>query len=57
VISAWRKLHNEELHNLCFSPSITTIVKSKRMEQAGHVARIVVIDIGHWWESQKERDH
>jgi len=25
----WRKLHNEELHNLCSLPNITMSVKSK----------------------------
>jgi hypothetical protein len=27
----WRKLHNEELHNLYSSPNITRIIKSRRM--------------------------
>jgi hypothetical protein len=27
----WRKLHNEELHNLYSSPSIIRMIKSKRM--------------------------
>jgi hypothetical protein len=36
----WRKLHNEELHNLYFSTSIIRIIKSKRMRWAGHVARM-----------------
>jgi hypothetical protein len=35
-----RKLHNEELHNLYSSPSITRIIKSRRMRWAGHVARM-----------------
>jgi hypothetical protein len=35
----WRKLHNEELHNLYSSPNITRIIKSRRMRWAGHVAR------------------
>jgi hypothetical protein len=38
VIGGWRKLHNEELHNLYSSPSIITITKSRRMRWAGHVA-------------------
>jgi hypothetical protein len=37
----WRKMHNEELHNLYSSPSIIRMIKSKRMRLAGHVARIV----------------
>jgi hypothetical protein len=36
----WRKLHNEELHNLCSSPNIITMIKSGRMRWAGHVARM-----------------
>jgi hypothetical protein len=40
VPGGWRKLHNEELHNLYFSPSIIRIIKSRRMRWAGHVARM-----------------
>jgi hypothetical protein len=36
----WRKLHNEELHDLYSSPSIIRMMKSKRMRWAGHVARM-----------------
>jgi hypothetical protein len=36
VIGGWRKLQNEELHNLYSSPSIIGIVKSIRMRWAGH---------------------
>jgi hypothetical protein len=39
VTGGWRKLHNEELHNLYSSPSIIKI-KSRRMRWAGHVARM-----------------
>jgi hypothetical protein len=38
VIGGWRKLHNEELHNLYGSPNITRIIKSRRMSWAGYVA-------------------
>jgi hypothetical protein len=31
---------NQELHNLYFSPSVTTMIKSRRMRRAGHVARM-----------------
>jgi hypothetical protein len=31
VTRGWRKLHNEELHNLYSSPSIIRIIKSRRM--------------------------
>jgi hypothetical protein len=36
----WRKLHNEELHNLYSSPDNIRQVKSRRMRWAGHVARM-----------------
>jgi hypothetical protein len=40
VMGEWRKLHNEELHNLYTLPSIIRITKSKRMKWAGHVAQM-----------------
>jgi hypothetical protein len=40
VTGEWRKLHNEELHNLYSSPYIIRQVKSRRMRWAGHVARM-----------------
>ena len=38
VKGEWRKLHNEELHNLYSSPNIVRVIKSRRMRWAGHVA-------------------
>jgi hypothetical protein len=59
VTGEWRKLHNEELHDLYSLPSIIRISKSRRMRWAGHVARMgrrgMLID--YWWESQRERGH
>jgi hypothetical protein len=40
VTGGWRKLHNEELHNLYSSPSIIRIIKSRKMRWARHVARM-----------------
>jgi hypothetical protein len=56
VIRDWRKLHNEELHNLYSSPSIIRTIKSRRMRCAGHVTRMgekrnayrILVERDHW---------
>jgi hypothetical protein len=40
VTGDWRKLHNEELHNLYSSPNRIRMIKSRGMRWAGHVARM-----------------
>jgi hypothetical protein len=40
VTGGWRKLHNEKLHNLYFSPSIIRMIKSRRVIWAGHLAQV-----------------
>jgi hypothetical protein len=35
---SWRKLHNDDLHNLYSLPNIVRVIKSRRMKWAGHVA-------------------
>jgi hypothetical protein len=42
-VTAIKKLHNEELHNLYSSPNIIRMIKSRRMRWAGHVARMGVM--------------
>jgi hypothetical protein len=40
VMGGWRKLDNEELHDLYSSPSIIRIIKLRTMRLAGHVAQM-----------------
>ena len=38
VTGEWRKLHNEELNDLCCLFNIVRVIESRRMRWAGHVA-------------------
>jgi hypothetical protein len=40
MTGGWRKLHKEQLYNLCCSPSVIRMIKLRRMKWAGHVARM-----------------
>jgi hypothetical protein len=40
IIGGWRKLHNEELHNVYSSSKIIRMIKSRRVRCAGHVAHM-----------------
>jgi hypothetical protein len=40
VMGGWRKLHNEVLRDLYFSPSTVRIINLRRMRWTGHVARM-----------------
>jgi hypothetical protein len=54
VTGEWRKLHNEELHDLYSLPSIIRIIKSRRMRWAGHVARMGRRGTrkDYWWNAR-----
>jgi hypothetical protein len=56
VTGYWRKLHNEELHNLYSSPNIIRMIKSRMVRWAGHWAGMGRrgMHIGYCWESQKK---
>jgi len=41
VTGEWRKLHNEELHDLYCSPNIIRVNKLRRMSRAGHEVCVV----------------
>jgi hypothetical protein len=36
-----RKLYNDELHSLYYSPNIVRVIKSRRMRWTGHVAHMM----------------
>jgi hypothetical protein len=40
VAGGWRRLDNEELHNLYSSTNIIMMIKSRKMRWMGHVARM-----------------
>jgi len=40
VTGEWRKLHNEEIRDLCSLPNIVRVVKSRRIRWTRHVARV-----------------
>ena len=41
VTGEWRKLHKKRFYDLCFTPNIIRVMKSRRMRSAGHVTRMV----------------
>jgi hypothetical protein len=40
VIGRWRKLHDEELHNLYFQPGIISVIKSRWVRWVKHIAHM-----------------
>jgi hypothetical protein len=58
-VTAWSKLHNEELHNMYLSSNIIRQIKSRGIMLAGNIARMGRSGkcTRFWWESPKERDH
>jgi hypothetical protein len=41
IVGGWKKMHNEELHNLYFSPDSTIMIKLRRIRWVWHVGRMV----------------
>jgi hypothetical protein len=40
VTGLWRKLYNEELHNLYWSQNTVTVINARRVRWAGYTARM-----------------
>jgi hypothetical protein len=40
VAGGWRRVNNEELHNLYVSSDIITVIKSRRLKWVEHVAQM-----------------
>jgi hypothetical protein len=59
MTGGWRKLHSEELHNLCPSPDTLRTMKSKMMRWVGYAARKVrqKLCTKLFMECLKGRDH
>jgi hypothetical protein len=58
VTGGWRKLHNEEFHNVYSSTSIIRMIKSRKLRFTGQIARMgrKGMHTRFRLESQKERD-
>jgi hypothetical protein len=59
VTGEWRKLYNEELNDLYFSPDIARVIKLRRMSWTWNVASMGIGEAytGFCWGNLKERDH
>jgi hypothetical protein len=59
MMGGWRKLRNQEHHDLYSSPSLIRIIKLRRIGWEGHVARMGRrgMCMGYGCENQRERDH
>jgi hypothetical protein len=58
VTEEWKKLYNERLHDLYFSPTVVRVIKSRRMRWARHVAQMGEGRGAYrfWWGNLRERD-
>jgi hypothetical protein len=40
LIGGWRKLHNEEFHDLYWLPSVIIVINSRKVKWTGYVAHM-----------------
>jgi hypothetical protein len=57
VTGGWRRLHNEELHNLYITPNIARVIKLRRMRWVEHVARMGETRQNFSRKNQRGREH
>jgi hypothetical protein len=57
VVRGWRRLHNEELHNLYTSPNIVRVIKSGRIKWTGHVAWMGEMKSTLFWMGSGSNDY
>jgi hypothetical protein len=57
ITMEWRKTHNEQPHNLCSSPNIVRMTKSRRMGWAGHVERMWTMRNTKFWSENLKGGH
>ena len=48
VTGGWRKLHNEELHDLCCSSNIIRLFRLRRMRRVERVGCVCGMETGMW---------
>jgi hypothetical protein len=59
VTGEWRRLNNEELYDLYYSPNIIRVFKLGRIRWEGHVERMgrEEAHTEFWWGNLNEGDH
>jgi hypothetical protein len=59
VMGEWRKIQNEELHDLSSSPNIVQVIKIRRMRWVRHMASMGESRGAYrvWWGNLREKDH